>query len=347
MKGRKRKKIKLLLFSIAPLATVGLAAFLMYFSDRLYGVTESFWDILERIIIVLMGEYPDQPITILGRIIQVLLLVSSTVLMGAIVGKISSVFVAKSLLQRDKMKKYKHFVVVCNWNTKAPGIVSELLRADEALNVVVVHTGAVNLDTHFKEEERDRLSFHQADPMNYEVLREIRIPDAKSVILLADASVENPDDKNALIALAIKHLEKETTDVHVVVELVHTNRRKHLLDAGADEVICSTDYTAGIIAQSAIYNRMSEVYERLLSYSANTNEIYFVSKYPSSFIGKPFLDLIPEVSQRSDEQKSPFLLIGIKRKEKIFLNPKSERFSVLEENDELIVMSYDRVEQIV
>jgi voltage-gated potassium channel len=267
--------------------------------------------------------------------------------MGAIVGKISSVFVTKSLLQRNKMKKYKHFVVVCNWNTKAPGIVSELLQADEALNVVVVHTGAVNLHTDFKEEERDRLSFHQADPMNYEVLRGIRIPDAKSVILLADASVENPDDKNALIALAIKHLEKETTDVHVVVELIHTNRRKHLLDAGADEVICSTDYTAGIIAQSAIYNRMSEVYERLLSYSANTNEIYFVSKYPSSFIGKPFLDLIPEVSQRSDEQKSPVLLIGIKRKEKIFLNPKSERVSVLEKNDELIVMSYDRVEQIV
>jgi voltage-gated potassium channel len=356
MRGNKRKKLKVAVIASLPVAVILLAALLMYGSEHFSEKGVGFWTIVERILIVLMGEYPEQPITVAGRIVQLIVLMLSTVLVGAIFGKISSVFVGNLLRKEGKMKTYKDFVVVCNWNKKAKGIISELLRSDDHMGVVVIHSVEPNEADYFREHER--VSFCKCDPMRYEVLTEQRVWTAKSVVLLLDEGVENPDDKNALIALAIKHLEDANEDVHVVVELADIERRKHLLDAGADEVICSTDYTAGIIAQSAIYNRMSNVYERLLSYSSDTNEIYFVegvrgkegkdskphsAQYPASFEGMGFAELVAEVNRLYEARKEPVLLIGIKRGQDILLNPKTDKFSALDIGDDLIVMSYEKI----
>ncbi len=40
------------------------------------------WEVLEDVIITLMGEYPDKPATVLGRILQLFLLVFGTLVFG-------------------------------------------------------------------------------------------------------------------------------------------------------------------------------------------------------------------------------------------------------------------------
>lgn len=338
---------------------------LMYSSEYFEHTGVKFWTVVERILIVLSGEYPGEPSSITARILQVILLLSSTLIVSAIIGKFSATFVLKSLIGRKKMQLYKNFVVICNWNQKALYIISELLQSDKELQIVVAHGSELKKEEeYFEGNNESRVHFQNCDPMRYEVLRELNVLNAKSVILLSDDGVENPDDKNALIALAITHLENDvdgtkTKNVYVVVELNDVERRQHLKDAGADEIICSTDYTAGIIAQSAIYNQMSEIYERLLSYSQETNEIYFVkgdghwentnkrsANYPAHFIGKTFPELVDEINRIYSNTKNPILLIGVKRGDQILLNPQRNRFQQLESGDDLIVFSYKRISTI-
>ncbi len=343
------------MWSLLPIVVVLAFSAMMFFSMCFQGSSPNYFEVLERILIVLMGEYPDPPATVFGRVLQLALLLFSTVLVGGIVGKVSAFFVARSLRGDMGMKKWKRFVVVCGWNAQAATVVRELLRSDEKLGVLVAH--AVRPEDAGLFEDEARVCFKVCDPMRYETLKELDVLRAKSVILLSDQGVENPDDKNALIALAIKHLEEGRKDVHVVVELTDAERKQHLLDAGADEVICSANYTAGIIAQSAVHKRMSEIYERLLTYSSETNEIYFLegasvsdegsrrgktATYPAAFIGKSFPELVVAVSQVSAKKDTPTLLLGVRRSGEIFLNPAKLQLNGLQTGDDLIVLSYTK-----
>jgi voltage-gated potassium channel len=65
--------------------------------------------------------------------------------------------------------------------------------------------------------------------------------------------------------------------------------------AGVDEIICASDFQYGIIAQCGIlgrYGKLSEVYQQLLTYTDNTNELYIIppEKVPPALFGKTFGD---------------------------------------------------------
>jgi len=367
---RLSKKFKVVLISALPIAILIAAVFTFYEAEQGSHPGLGVWEVIEKLFIALMGEYPDQPDSVVARIVQLVLLAFSTVLVGAIIGKISALFVANSLNKDKKMNVFKDHIIICNWNEKAKGIISELLKADKLIDIVVACSSVVEDGGLFGE---DRIIFKQCDPTHHDVLdKQLCAKQARCVILLADEEVSNPDDKNALIALAIKNLENDTTretkielDIHVVAELTSLDRKRHMLEAGADEVISSVDYASGIIAQSAMHEKMSVVYDKLLSYSDDTNEVYFISgehdtesgkkmsaKYPGDFIGKSFPELVAMVNEIYASCSSPVLLIGIKRekaekeKDRVMLNPKKSVFETLQLGDDLIVMSFEKIEVI-
>lgn len=78
------------------------------------GSRGAFFGLVENALIALMGEYPDKPVTVTGRVMQLLLFLSGTVVLGAIVGKISSVFVTRALGKEKVLKEYHDHVIICN-----------------------------------------------------------------------------------------------------------------------------------------------------------------------------------------------------------------------------------------
>ena len=137
----------------------------------------------------------------------------------------------------------------------------------------------------------------------------------------------------------------------MIAELVNLDRRRHLQEAGVDEVVSARDYSSGIIAQSAIFRNMSVVYQQLLTYSDDSNEFYFIQpgNYPSELLGKRFPELGTWISDYSAKHpNNPILLLGVKRGDgTILLNPKPSHFDHLEEEDSLIVMAFRNIERIV
>ncbi|TVQ22592.1 MAG: potassium transporter [Leptolyngbya sp. DLM2.Bin15] len=326
---------------------------LLLWSQGILAPGQEFWDVLENSIITLMGEYPDKPTTVAGRIFQLLLLIFGTFVFGAIIGKVSSFFVTRALWQEKQMKQFKDHFIVCNWNGKAIGIIHQLLEATKTRPTDIVIVSASLVPDRQELDAYSNIYFIQADPTHHATLESLHASQAKSVILLADEETEGPDEKNALIALAIKHLEQtpgQQKDIHVIAELVKLDRRRHLQEAGADEVVSARDYSSGIIAQTAMFRNMSKVYQQLLTYSDDSNEFYFITpgNYPTHFQGKTFPELSKWISDyNASHVHNPLILLGIKRGDgDILLNPKQDMFHHLAADDSLIVMAFQDVERI-
>jgi voltage-gated potassium channel len=351
--GNQNNRLTLIIASISVVLLLGLITLLLW-SEGTFASRGVVWESLENAIITLMGEYPDKPKTIVGRIVQLLLLVFSTFAFGAIVGKVSSFFVTRALQQENAVKQFNDHIIICNWNDKAPAIVNQLLEANQEVpkDIVVISASVVEDQEDF--ENQAHVHFIQADPTHHATLEKFQATQAKSVILLADEASEGPDEKNALIALAVKHLEESPDrqkDIHVIGELVNLDRHRHLKEAGVDEVISARDYTAGIIAQSAVFKNMSVVYQQLLTYSDGSNEFYFVEPgcYPVHLQGKSFPELGEWVSEYSESHAdNPVLLLGIKRGNgDILLNPNKSQFESLTGDDSLIVMAFRQIHQLL
>lgn len=347
-------RLKLVLGIVAAVVLLLGAVLLLAWSEGMASSGEDLWEVLENVIITLMGEYPDKPRTILGRIVQLFLLVFGTFLFGTIIGKISSLFVTHALWKQKQMKRFKNHIILCNWNGKAASIIQQLLESNhgEPLDIVVVSASEVVDARNFHHFEN--VHFIQSDPTHHLTLQDLQAFQAKAIILLADEESSGPDEKNALIALAVKHLEQtpgREKDIHVIAELVNLDRRRHLQEAGVDEVVSARDYSSGIIAQSAIFRNMSVVYQQLLTYSDDSNEFYFIQpgNYPSELLGKRFPELGSWISDYSSKHpNNPLLLLGVKRGNgQILLNPKPSHFDHLEEEDSLIVMAFRNIERIV
>ena len=337
----------------APIGLVAALILLLAFAEGAFSGDGSLWGVLEGAIITLMGEYPDPATTSSGRLVQLLLLASGTLVLGTIVGKISSLFVTHALQRDVSMKKFSDHIIICNWNNKAPSVIRQLAvsAGDESRDIVVVSSSEIREKNDF--EDCETVHFVREDPSHHAVLSSLNATRAKSVILLADPESSGPDEKNALIALAVKHLEQSPErdlDIHVVAELIQPDRRRHLHEAGVDEVVMFQDYSSGILAQSALFHNMSVVYQRLLTYSDDTNEIYFIEPgaYPASYAGKSFPELCKAVKEsESASEDNPLLLLGVKlRNGDILLNPQKQRFAALSEGDTLIVMAFRPIARI-
>ena len=242
-------------------------------------------------------------------------------------------------------KEMDSHIVICNWHERGDRIVKELhspLAAPEA-DILIVTDRKVDERELRGSPEYEKVFFIESDPTLHEVLKRARVHLASSVIILADDEFPDPDAKTALIALALAKLTRELPKrPHVVAEVMSHRKVEHLLDAGIDECVCSHDYGLGIIAQSALYGKLSEVYQQLLTYSEETNEIYIVDDhhYPQSFWGKSFRELARQLNDHLNPE-NPSILLGVKRKEKVLLNPREDEFDTFQAGDHLIVVAFD------
>jgi hypothetical protein len=168
------------------------------------------------------------------------------------------------------------------------------------------------------------------------------------VIILADESCPDPDAKSTLIALAISRSCDPSDKPHIVAEAVNHRKTIHLQDAGVDEVVCATDYGLGILAQCALYEKLSDAYNHLLTYSKETNELYIVSgsRFPPALFNKTFQEGC-HILNESRDYHNPAILLGVRRENHVILNPMEswkgdgEKFLTFREGDALIVMAYD------
>ncbi len=308
---------------------------------------ESLWSATVH---VLSGLEDKEPLTVGGRAFSILVLLASIGLFGTVAGRFASVFM--KTMEIKMPKDVAQHIAICNWNDRGDRIVKELHSplAEPNTDIVVVTDSEVDEEALRNDHTYERVFFVRGDAALHETLSAARAHLAKSVVILADEQSPDPDAKSTLIALALSRLSKDGPKPHVVAEAINHRKMEHLRDAGVDEVICAADYGLGVLAQCALHAKLSRVYENLLTYSDDTNEIYMVEGglMPGSVIGKTFEEA-SRILNASRDESNPAILLGIRRDEQIILNPRKDgrrpedrEFDIIREGDALIVLAFHR-----
>jgi hypothetical protein len=165
------------------------------------------------------------------------------------------------------------------------------------------------------------------------------------LIVLADRGQKHlADAKNVLICMAVKSLcnnEGDTTKT-ILVEGVDPKNIQHLQRAGASEIVSAEDFSLKLLAQSALNPGLSTVYERLLTISAESNEIY-LEPVPPGFLGKSFTET-SRILDSTRSTENPVLALGVVRDGQITINPRNGVFDAFREGDGLVMIAWEQPE---
>ncbi len=305
----------------------------------------AFWNIS---VYLLSGLDSAMPRTTAGRGIVTIMLFVGVGTVAVFTGTIASILVERRIGRRRLMPTYelKEHIVLCNWNDKGLPIIKELhasiVRQKRPIVIVSERLEDVNLPEKEDLAEFEDVYLIKGDPTQEHTLKRANLHFAYSIIVLADPHEAHlADAKNVLVCMAVKSLcaGEGCNTSKLLVEGVDPNNRDHLRRAGATEIVSADDFSLKLLAQSALHPGLSIVYERLLTISAETNEIY-LEPTPSVVHGKNFGEA-NRLLQKTRESDNPVVLIGVVRDSQIFINPKPADFDTFRETDHMVLIAWE------
>jgi hypothetical protein len=92
------------------------------------------------------------------------------------------------------------------------------------------------------------------------------------------------------------------------------------------------------LTQCAFTPGIAAVYEDLLTFGLNSNEIYKV-QVPLQLQGKSFAEALERFTRERRQTKVPIIPIGVCRASSVHLNPIEDEIATLLPGDEIIVIS--------
>lgn len=293
------RKNELAQLSIAILALICIGAVLVYFSEAYKNHSQftSFGDALWwAVVTVATVGYGDKvPITVVGRIVGSLTIISGMILISLFTATISSVFVARKIKESQGLQdiNFTGHVLICGWNLH----VEEILRIfdlygtkENAMSVVLVNEAPPErMEVLTETFPRLEIKFVHGDYTRETVLNRANVKESVAAIVVPDVNLQTgtlSDDKTLLALLSIKSINQK---VKVVAHVMNRENLQHLKRANADEVIVSDQHIGFFLAIQILYPGAPQVAMELLDYERG-NDIHRVP-IPAEFIGKTYEDL--------------------------------------------------------
>lgn len=273
------------------------------------------------------GDY--YPLTPGGRIIGIFLMLIGISIFGFLTAAIASIFVENKLKEGMGLMdiKFNDHVVIIGWNNKSQVILEELVQDNPNRNIVIIdEIEKLYLD-------HKNTFFVHGDPTKDETLIRANIPNANTVIVVADEKIDGlgmSDAKSVLICLAV---DKFNTNIHLIAEVLNEENVPHFRRANVNDIIITNQMSSRIMVRSALYKNVSHALKELLTTSYGS-EIY-ERKVENEDIGIPFKDLV-----FSYIEKYNAIVLGVANKN-ILLNP--DKDYLIQKEDIIIYISKDKL----
>ncbi len=98
------------------------SVFAIYQAEKRQNPDLSVFDAFRIVLVFFLGEYGDEPKTLTGKVLSIILFVLGIAVVGAFIGKIASIFV--ELKMEVKMpKEMESHIVMCNWHDRGDRII--------------------------------------------------------------------------------------------------------------------------------------------------------------------------------------------------------------------------------
>jgi voltage-gated potassium channel len=312
---------------LATLFVIALGTVGAYFAERpvnsqFANLGDSLWWTIVTLSTVGYGDMV--PITLAGRVISAICMISGPVLMVSFVGSIGVRLYdrwTKGVRGMAQVKSKGH-VVICGWNRRAEDIINEM--KDSQLHNVPITI----IDDMIQSNPVDdpRVSFVNGNASELRVLNTAHIAEARFAIVLAESGTPVADQKTVLTILAIK---KCNRSIVTCAELNDANNEEHLKEAGCEIVINAGSLSGRLLAMSLQNPAVNTIIKELVS--QERNEIYRVT-VPAKYVGHSFLNALSGLKKLHGA-----ITIGVERKGNVILNPAGDE--VLKADDLLLVLS--------
>jgi voltage-gated potassium channel len=317
-------KVGIMIFVLVFLASI----MFWYFEERT-GFADAVWWSLVTVTTVGYGDI--SPVSLGGRIVGIILMITGIGLLGILTATIASLFIEDQFLENKGMKSATvsgHFVI-CGWNYTGLDIIAELRADKKSMKTPIVLISQLNE----KPLDDPNLTFIKGE-INADVLKKANVGQAFSAILLSDDNIDVHvrDAKTILDTLTIKSL---YPDLYVCVELIESKNITHCELAKADEIIVVGEISTNLLVQSVLDHGVTHLISELVS-NRYGNELYKI-RAPSFTLGKTFL----EVMYAFKKDHNITCMAVENNSERIFMsNPQSDY--IIRKDDDLVVISKDR-----
>lgn len=282
-----------------------------------------------------------EPFTYTGRITAIIMVIIGIGGITWLTGTIASIFIHKKLMGEGRMiEKLENHCVIINWNDKGYGIIKQLHSSDSERRSILVVTDKKKSPLSLEYENEDIL--HIGGTINEALLKKAKVHRAHSITILANG-LDNPDTADAKTIFSILAIRKiceiEKERVPIIAEILEPQKVELAEYAGVlgdVEVVSSKYVTQNLLAQVTATPGLTKIYNDLLSFGKNTNEIYSC-KIPSKFIGKKVSEFFEWVIALKNKNID-IIPIAISRKKKIYINPSNSEVSFIENGDTLFAI---------
>ncbi len=287
-------QLSLLVFLLVFLG--GVLVFLAEVKNNPQGFARLFDSIWFAVVTIFTVGYGDRvPVTPLGRVLAMLLILAGAVASSVLSGTVASIFVDRKIREGKGLQdvNLRNHTVVCGWNRTAEGILEGLVRLAGGSPAPVVLVNEMDPEQFQALSARFHgldLRFVRGDFVNEKVLKRAAVAAARSVVVLSDISgantTANADERAILAALAIKALNPEAS---LSAELVKAESEQHLRRTGVDQILLDDQFNAFILANATHSRGIPQLAREILSFDSRS----FVRQaaVPAAFVGKTFADL--------------------------------------------------------
>ena len=231
------------------------------------------------IVTLLTVGYGDRyPITTEGRLLAALLMVAGVLGIAIITAKISSVFLARALLERrgfvDSQSLKNHFVI-CGWKEEMANFLMQMLDS----NAQIKSSDIVLLNNAPDQEIESLLAFprlKQVKVIRGDFYLEANLlrtaPErAAKILILSDATpssagvVPTPVEADARTVMTAMTLNSIARGVPVVAEIQDASMDQYLKLAQVNEIIYSRDYARLLLATASTGVGVTNIFHDLLN----------------------------------------------------------------------------------
>jgi len=248
------------------------------------------------------------PVTFLGRLVGVTLMVIGFISLSLVTATVASVFIERKFRQEKGLEAIKaaQHILILGWPEEAETLVDQLLkRLPPSIPVVLINKALPEQMDAIREKYPQQGVFYlRGDYSREEILLKANVQEAIKAIILADRqpgeTAAQVDQRTLFTALTLKAIHAK---IRIMAELLRPENRSYLERAGAEEVLIRGQYDSSLLAGAIAAPALFRIYTSLLTGDGQT--LWEVA-VPSRFYGRPLGELAAHLQEQHQG-----ILIGI------------------------------------
>lgn len=294
------------------------------------GTIRTFVDALWYSLITLttIGYGDLYPVTALGKLVSLTLVIGSIGVIGFFIGEISN----KINAYMEKKKKglmgtdFQNHYVIIGWNNFGSMVAEQVINANQ--NVAIVVNSMKDLETINAKFSKDQVFVFFNESKAISDLSKVNIQSSKAVF------VNLNDDSKTLVFVI--NLKKQFPEVNITTTCAQQELRDTLLNVGVGNVVLQNEITSRMVASSLFEPHVAEYVNDLIATSIleDDNDIqqYRVIE-TNPYLGKTYIEAFIQLKKDLN-----IILIGLVVDGHLVKNP-SDDYSI-KKDDYLVIISY-------